>query len=401
MAQSTESGRFAELDALRGLAALGVMTFHFFLFWKWVGGPLPAWAELLSVCSPLHIVLTGRTTVFFFVLSGLVLTFPYFAGRPPAYLAYLVKRVLRIYVPYLVAVAFALSLMTGATQAGGAAPPRATFAGMWAVPITWDVVLNHVLLIGSYNVYAINGVIWSLVHEMRISLIIPLIVWCVYRYSWRTNVAVGLGLSLAGNALHMFIHSPNLALYKTLPILLMFVVGALLSRNLRPILGWYRALPRGRKIGFSATALLLFTYSALALRYVATTVLTYLPAKVQPLHHVIALVGDWTTILGVAGLIVTVLGSHQVSAVMRARVLARLGEIPYGLYLYHLPILFCLYYILGDRLPLWTLYATTMALTYVLARLSRNAIELPAAALAQRLTSRLRRREAVELADAA
>lgn len=388
MATSAPTSRFVELDALRGMAAIGVMLFHFFLFWKWVGPPLPGWAVAIADWSPLRVVLTGKTTIFFFVLSGLVLTFPYFAGKAPAYRDFLVKRVLRIYTPYLLGVVAALVLMTLAAHLGGTPPPAKTFGGMWGAPITWDRVLSHVLLVGSYDVYAYNAVIWSLVHEMRISLAIPLIVWAVYRLSWRASLAAGLGLALAGNALHVVFHSPNLAPYKTLPIVIMFVVGALLSRHLRPILAWYRALPRGRKVGFSLAALLAYVYGGLVLRGATEWAFTHGPVPLKLPPHLLELPGDWATIAGVAGLIVTALGSWRVSAAMRVGALRKLGEIPYGIYLYHLPILFFLYETAGATVPLPALYLATLALTVGLARLARTYVELPAADLAYRLTKR-------------
>ena len=39
----------------------------------------------------------------------------------------------------------------------------------------------NILLVGKYNTDAYNGVIWSLVHEMRISIIFPLILMICLR----------------------------------------------------------------------------------------------------------------------------------------------------------------------------------------------------------------------------
>lgn len=389
-APATQAPRFDELDALRGLAALGVLTFHLYLFWKWLDPVVPGWAALAFDWSPLHIALTGKTTVFFFVLSGFVLAHPYFHGSPPAYISFVIKRFIRIYVPYLVSLGLALCLLAAATAAAGQAPPAKAFAAMWAVPVSWELFAQHVLLIGDYNVHAINAVIWSLVHEMRVSLLIPLIVWGALRFSWRTNLAVGGALAVAGSVLHVLFHSPHLALYKTLPVLLMFIVGALIARHRAAMVAWFRGLSRPKRLGFALAALTLYTYAGVLVRDGAGLLQASGVWKLPFPAHWLVLPADWATVAGVAGLIVTALGSQRAGAWLRLTPLRRLAEIPYGIYLYHLPLLYFLYYMAGRHWPLWAIYALTLVLTYALACLSRQVVELPAARLAHSVATRCR-----------
>lgn len=361
--------RFGELDAIRGLAALSVLLFHMFMFWELVEQTRPGWAPLVFDWSPLRVLLTGKTTLFFFVLSGFVLAYPYFSGRAPAYVPYVIRRVVRVYVPYLASLALVIALMASVSGSGYVAP-GGTFASMWTVPVTWDLLISHVLLVGEFNIYAFNSVIWSLVHEMRISLLIPLIVWLVRRHTWHVSLATGLALALAGGALHLVFQSPYPALYKTLCYVLMFIVGALLAKNMAAILAWYRGLPRRGKLTFAMVSLLLYTYASLLL---------------TPLHRLLA---DWVTTLAIAGLLVTALGSARASAWLQARPLRTLGQLPYGVYLYHLPIMFVLMHLLHDRLPLLAIMGLTLVLTLLAAHGSRQVIELPAGRWAQGLAAR-------------
>src|SRR5436305_607603 len=110
--------RIPELDALRGIAAAVVLTFH----WLAV---MPAWNAdtrhdggaylLLNAVkyTPLHVFAAGPEAVLlFFVLSGFVLALPFVEGRAGGYLPFLVRRAFRIYpAAWLMAAVSALALL--------------------------------------------------------------------------------------------------------------------------------------------------------------------------------------------------------------------------------------------------------------------------------------------------
>src|SRR5208282_647946 len=91
--QNTQSGvqRLSELDALRGIAALSVVLWHFFCATYTVPG-----------VRPIYWIARGDgAVVLFFLLSGFVLSLPFFRAQKPAYLSFIIRRVCRIYLPYL------------------------------------------------------------------------------------------------------------------------------------------------------------------------------------------------------------------------------------------------------------------------------------------------------------
>src|SRR5690606_33375733 len=93
--------RLEELDSLRGLAALVVLSQHVLFT---IVEPPP-----IIDYTPLHLLWAGHEAViFFFVLSGFVLALPFVDGRPFDYGPYAIKRVFRIWLPYVVATAAAL-----------------------------------------------------------------------------------------------------------------------------------------------------------------------------------------------------------------------------------------------------------------------------------------------------
>src|SRR6187402_933896 len=104
-----KQARYRQLDSLRGLAAICVFFSHYFLIFK----VDEAWATQLKA-TPLGILINGSSAVlFFFVLSGFVLTLPFANNKKPLKLVeFYVKRVFRIYPAYIVAILFAIILKT-------------------------------------------------------------------------------------------------------------------------------------------------------------------------------------------------------------------------------------------------------------------------------------------------
>jgi peptidoglycan/LPS O-acetylase OafA/YrhL len=98
--------RYKQLDSLRGLAALTVFLGH---FWG-AKINMPFFVALSK--TPLSILLNGNAAViFFFLLSGFVLSLPFVGGEKPLTLtAFYTKRIFRIYPAFIFAILFSLAL---------------------------------------------------------------------------------------------------------------------------------------------------------------------------------------------------------------------------------------------------------------------------------------------------
>ena len=195
--------RVGVLDSVRGVAALVVVIHHclltqpafsnfFFSNWETAAGST---TEQVMFHTPARIVWAGAEAVtLFYVLSGLVLALPWVEGRPPRYGGYCIKRICRIYLPYCAAVAGAMVLNV-------LLRPHADILGLsrwvnemtWTNPVTPYVAVDHLLMIGHRN--TVDGVIHTLIWEMRVSLLFPLLVMPVVR--WRGWGAAGVALVLA------------------------------------------------------------------------------------------------------------------------------------------------------------------------------------------------------------
>ncbi len=89
--------RYVELDALRGIAALSVVVWHFVCATYTIKVP----SERTFVLSLYYLVHGRSAVILFFILSGFVLSLPFFRESKPKYNAFVVRRACRIYLPYL------------------------------------------------------------------------------------------------------------------------------------------------------------------------------------------------------------------------------------------------------------------------------------------------------------
>ena len=190
--QNTQSGvrRLSELDALRGMAALSVVLWHFFC----ATYTLPeTWGPLFR---PAYWITRGSgAVVMFFVLSGFVLSLPFLQGRGPSYKVFVIRRICRIYLPYLIGIVLSILAVTFVAQTKR--PGLSDWLNqVFDVPFRPWTALEHLFLIGNIHSNAYNNAIWSLIQEMRVSLLFPLLFWIVSRN--HTIVNLGFCILLSG-----------------------------------------------------------------------------------------------------------------------------------------------------------------------------------------------------------
>lgn len=354
---------------MRGLAALAVVIVHAIN----VSTPIP---KLLDY-TPLHILWGGtEAVIFFFVLSGFVLSLPYFSDKQSTYFSYMIKRVFRIYIPYVLAmlVAFILCEMT---SKGGIAGLGIWFNEKWTNPITYDVVLQHVMLLGDFATTDFNPVIWSLVHEMRISLIFPLIVLMVSRLNWKKNISVAFALSAISFGENLVNVEQQFG-YRTgfidsLHFASMFIVGATLAKHKQDIAGLYGKLKRSHVTWLLASAVLLFTYSRGVL---------ILPISGDALQVII----DWGTLVAVAIVMMIALSSKTAVKLLNHKYLLFNGKVSYSLYLWHAIVLFTMFNVLYGALPIWMIYIISLLVIAITTVAAYYFIEKPAMKLGKLLS---------------
>jgi hypothetical protein len=159
--------RFEQLDSMRGLAALVVVFHHFYLMFYRAHFRSNPWSALIYPFVAGH-----ESVMLFFVLSGFVLSLPLMKQVPFSYPIYVWKRVLRIYGPYLGALAITI---IGCAIWHNRLPSFAGGVPPWNGPVTLQGVSHVLVFIGPGNDTRYNETFWSLIHEMRISIVFPVI----------------------------------------------------------------------------------------------------------------------------------------------------------------------------------------------------------------------------------
>ena len=170
--------RLRSIDALRGIAAIGVVLYH--------SVPRPANGTPTSLLNwPGYVVQYGSSVGYigvflFFVISGFCIHLQWARARAAGqqaeirFGAFWKRRIRRLYPPYLIALAFYLLL------------PALINGVNLNHFLAYDVVM-HVLMLHNLDprtCYSINGVFWTLAIEEQLYLAYFLLLFLRTRWGW-------------------------------------------------------------------------------------------------------------------------------------------------------------------------------------------------------------------------
>jgi peptidoglycan/LPS O-acetylase OafA/YrhL len=337
--------RILALDSLRGLAAFVVIWHHFHQAFTLSKPPIP-----------LRPFVAGRAAVLlFFVLSGYVLSIPYWNGRQPAYGTYLVKRFFRIYVPYAAAVL--VSLLVGMHFMYAQLPLSHWFYETWHEPFTRGLILRQLFTVSTDP--DINTAFWSLRYEMEMSLVFPAICWTIGKLRPIPAFLLALGLAKVAAVAALYTSNANLLeLCNTVIYGSCFVYGAIMALKRTELAAAYARMPRWLKVVFLVVS---------ATGYFNTTY--------------------WLAPMGSCGVIL--LAQHsRARHWLVTRVPEYLGRISYSMYLMHGVVLFPVLILLLGKVSVPVLAAIFLVTTLAASHLFCVLVEEPAMRLGKRLTSR-------------
>lgn len=168
--------RMDQLDVLRGVLALIVVFHHAIL-------SLPendAFAIYVKTQPIFGVLAMGRPLVIcFFVLSGFVLTWSLLHARMTMK-AYVIRRIFRLAPPLWAAVTTSF-VMAMAAPNSVASSMSAWFNEHWGDGVSKADFVRNLLMQATEKGYPGDHVIWSLVHELRLSLAMPVLVMLMTR----------------------------------------------------------------------------------------------------------------------------------------------------------------------------------------------------------------------------
>ncbi|WP_345951543.1 acyltransferase [Mucilaginibacter sp. PAMB04274] len=364
-------GRIKTLDSMRGLASLTVLLGHV------LASIFPNGNFWLDK-TPLHIISSSHeAVVFFFLLSGYVLTYQY-ANKSFEYKSFLIGRVARIYIPYIVAVLLSLVLYTFFKDN---APVHYNnfLKSQWQFTYSNSLLVDHILLVGNFKTDTINTVIWSLVHEMRVAILFPVLL-LILKLNWRIVICLSLLVSvLAGFAIVHGVNPSagyNNSYVYTCHYFSMFLLGALLARYQSFIISKYRSIPKLMRNAMLVTALLVYTTSHLTF-----SVLHVLGAGAILKYSF--LISDWLTSIASFHLMVAAIAVAGTKHWVESKPLLKLGKVSYSLYLVHLPVLYVVYKLMPTA-PFELALGIGTVLSLYLSTIFNKLVELPAAKLGKK-----------------
>ncbi|MZQ83651.1 acyltransferase family protein [Paenibacillus sp. 5J-6] len=364
------NNRFDELDSLRGLAASSVLISHLFL-----AIPGAYFLEKFKN-TPVHSLWGGHEAVIlFFVLSGFVLSLSYYKDKAPKYKDYLIKRICRIYFPYLASILLSIILMSMFSRMPLVGLDKA-INNTWLNTFTMESLINHVIFVGDFQSQMYNPVVWSLIHEMRISIVFPLLMYFLVKLNWKKSIVIAPVCTVLYFVIWYFVFKvfhANPTYLITLHYVGFFILGSLIARHREYLKNLYTNFSNIIKIIVLLAAILCYTYTWWFLPNVVYAHLT--------------IINDWFIALGGSVFIVYSNNTAMIKRLLLFKPIHFIGKTSYSLYLFHLPVFLTLINIFYGKIPTWLILIISFIASYVFAGIMYYLVEKPSILLGRRLTT--------------
>ncbi|KRE97076.1 hypothetical protein ASG89_29910 [Paenibacillus sp. Soil766] len=143
------------------------------------------------------------------------------------------------------------------------------FNKTWTAALSSKEIWNHYFMLGNFQSNMLNPVIWSVDHEMRISIIFPLIMLLVMKINWKKSIGISITVSLlclliwyiSINFFNYNITEYDTSFLLTLHYISFFILGALLAKYQNIFQVFYAKMSKGLKLLLLVISALAYTYS--------------------------------------------------------------------------------------------------------------------------------------------
>ena len=355
--------RIVALDSLRGLAAL-IVVFHHLDNVLDENGTNPVLGPIFHH-SPLRILVDGRTAVMlFFVLSGFALSIS--IGKKFNYWTYAVRRLTRLMIPCIAGILLAAAACYFVSPTPIPALGNWFNHLVWNEPMSWGLVTRHILMTGTQADTSLVNVLWSLVIELRISLIFPAL-YFLTKKDTRIATAAALAMYLLFRYLEIradnyepFFNRSWVEALENMGYYTPFFIAGIVARENHDALR--RFVGRFHKIW-------VFLALLVGLRLVESGV-------------------DFQVGVGAFLIIVLCVSAPYIGKALSVKPIEWLGRISYSLYLVHLTLLATLFHLFYGKVNSYLLCAIEVVGSLVLAQVFYMFVESPSIALGRRFTAK-------------
>lgn len=370
----TNGGRVPALDGIRGLAALVVVFHHISMTFPSVANAVlrseTTQVDTFSMSwlltrTPAYILIDGVAAVTaFFILSGIVLTWPTLRRNEFRWPSYYAGRLARLYFPVFAAIGFCALLMQLVPRDIGPNPG----AWMERAHVTYSIseMMRDAFLLAYPS--GVISPLWTLSFEVAFSIALPLYLWLARRrpIPWILLFAAAIALVLASS----LGSASRLYLLRFLPV---FALGVVVAFR------WDELCYSVRRLRVGQRALLL----------VSGILLTTLPTVLVGLGKASGFADRfyWVSSAGVLLLMAVALGSRNLRRWLESAPLRFLGRISFSLYLTHEPIVIAMQRFAHDNRSIVLL---ALPLSLIVALVFELLVERRLHRLAQRLARSVR-----------
>lgn len=392
--------RYEEFDSIRGIAALTVLFHHCLIV-------IPAIfsahehhetsSQVLKAVTntPLHLVWAGHEAVIlFFILSGFVLYLSISNNKSFEYKEYVVKRFCRIYLPYLVTMILSILLYMSYQYFdlidNSYKGTSEWFNKMWSEKLDIKTIISIIFMLG-FHTHNLNTVTWSLIHELRISIVFPFIVYFVnkgkikypfqkilvlFTIIWLTLTYFSK-LELESNIQYFLFSFGSTSYYA-----IFFIMGCILAKNIAFLKNFFENKSVAIKTVILSICFILYLNewifpSVGILKYSSSMLFSNLANTIIDL-----IIG-----CSVCLLFSILVSSKKAKIFLKKRYFLFIGKISFSLYLIHPIILMSFIHLFSDYIYLPILIIVSIIVSIISSHYLYNYIELPSISIGKKIIS--------------
>jgi peptidoglycan/LPS O-acetylase OafA/YrhL len=369
---------FPELDSLRGFAAMQVLFGHCLLavpgweFFKTTDKPGQLTEYIIN--SPLHFFWSDtQAVILFFVLSGFVLALPYYSeGKArPNYFPFFFKRIVRLYLPCVFIICISLLLRYIFFNPHMVIAAGGWVKKMWSYPINQEFLINIFLLKPSYLDH-VDGPLWSLNPEIKLSLILPFFSLFLKKLSKFQSIGFLLGYIFIYHSLVKFNFQSIWPEFVTLYYLTYFLIGVILCKYRDNLINAANSAGRVVSILLLVFAIYLYTFQFSAWWLY------------QPLYNIGSKITDQLASIGGSIILVYAI-SDKFKWLFNHKFSIYLGKLSFSIYLVHTIIITSFFYLLFPQVQPGLIVIISFTLIFPLAWGFYMLFERPSASLSKKV----------------